>query len=47
VRFGRPKALSLDQKKMAAKLRKEGHSIREIADAFNVHVATVYRLGIT
>lgn len=47
VRFGRPKALSAEQKKMALKLRREGHSIREIADAFGVHVATVYRLGIT
>jgi transposase len=32
---------------MAVKLRKDGHSMKEIAAAFGVHVATVYRLGIT
>ena len=47
VKFGRPKALSAEQKKIAVKLRREGHSIKEIATAFGVHVATIYRLEIS
>ena len=47
VKFGRPLSLTDEQKRMAFKLRKEGHSMKEIAAAFGVHVATVYRLGIT
>lgn len=47
VRFGRPKALTGEQRKLAHKLRREGRSVREIAEVLNVHVATVYRLGLS
>jgi DNA invertase Pin-like site-specific DNA recombinase len=45
VRFGRPPKLSPDQRQLARRLVSEGKSVREIASAFNVHSATIYRLA--
>lgn len=44
VRFGRPRKLSPDQRHLIARLLDEGSSIRDLANTFNVHPATVYRL---
>jgi DNA invertase Pin-like site-specific DNA recombinase len=44
VRFGRPKKMNEDQTKLAKRLLKEGKSVREVANTFNVHPATLYRL---
>lgn len=46
VKFGRPSALNDDQKATAKKLRKQGYSMKEIAEIFGVHIATIYRLDI-
>jgi len=46
VKFGRPRALNSNQLKAAQELRKQGYSIREIAENFGVHQATIYRNGI-
>ena len=45
VRFGRPAKLNAEQVKLAQRLIDEGKAAREIADTFNVHVATIYRLA--
>ena len=37
----------LKQTKLAQRLVDEGKGIREIAEIFNVHVATIYRLSPT
>ncbi|MDO8715201.1 MAG: recombinase family protein [Dehalococcoidales bacterium] len=47
VRFGRPPKLSPEQLKLAQRLIEEGKAAQEIADTFNVHVATIYRLSAT
>jgi len=47
VRFGRPRKLTLDQGELARRLVSEGKSVQEIASVFNVHPATIYRLGAT
>jgi len=44
VRFGRPRKLNPDQAALAKKLVAEGKMVSEIARAFNVHAATIYRL---
>lgn len=44
VRFGRPRKLSQDQAKLAKRLLDEGKLVREVAETFEVHVATIYRL---
>ncbi len=44
VRFGRPKKLSDEQKKLALRLIGERQSVRDIATMFNVNRSTVYRL---
>lgn len=44
VKFGRPKKLSAEQKKLALRLVEEGRSIQEIATTFNVNRSTIYRL---
>jgi len=46
VRFGRPRKLNPEQIKLAQRLVEEGKAIREIAETFNVHTATIYRLSI-
>jgi DNA invertase Pin-like site-specific DNA recombinase len=43
----RPRKLNTEQRKLARRLRDEGQSVREIADTFNVHTATIYRLSST
>ena len=43
--FGRPRKLNLEQAKLARRLIDEGKSVRDIADTFNVHTATIYRLS--
>jgi DNA invertase Pin-like site-specific DNA recombinase len=43
VSFGRPSKLRPDQRELAARLLQEGRSVREVARAFNVHPATIYR----
>ena len=45
VRFGRPSKLNSEQLKLAQRLIEEGKAAHEIADTFNVHVATIYRLS--
>jgi DNA invertase Pin-like site-specific DNA recombinase len=45
--FGRPRKLNPEQAKLAQRLIDEGKSVREIADTFNVHTATIYRLSAT
>ena len=45
VRFGRPPKLNPEQLKLAQRLIEEGKAAHEIADTFNVHVATIYRLS--
>jgi DNA invertase Pin-like site-specific DNA recombinase len=45
VRFGRPPKLNPEQLKLAQRLIEEGKAVSEIADTFNVHVATIYRLS--
>lgn len=45
VRFGRPPKLNPEQLKLAQRLIEEGKAAQEIADTFNVHVATIYRLS--
>jgi DNA invertase Pin-like site-specific DNA recombinase len=47
IHFGRPRKLSTEQAKLARRLINEGKSVREIADTFNVHTATIYRLSAT
>ena len=45
VRFGRPVKLNPEQKELATQLFEEGKSAEQIATTFNVHPATIYRLG--
>jgi len=45
--FGRPRKLNPEQTKLAQRLIDEGQSVREIADTFNVHTGTIYRLSAT
>ena len=45
VRFGRPRKLNPEQAKLARRLVAEGRPISEIAETFNVHVTTIYRLS--
>ena len=45
VSFGRPRKLNPEQVKLAQRLISEGKSVRQIAETFNVHAATIYRLS--
>jgi DNA invertase Pin-like site-specific DNA recombinase len=45
VRFGRPRKLDADQVKVVEQLLSEGKPVRDIARAFKVHEATIYRLA--
>jgi DNA invertase Pin-like site-specific DNA recombinase len=45
VRFGRPRKLNTDQTQVAVQLLADGKAIRDIAQTFNVHEATIYRLA--
>jgi len=47
IHFGRPRKLNPEQVKLARRLFDEGKSVREIADTFNVHPTTIYRLSAT
>jgi DNA invertase Pin-like site-specific DNA recombinase len=47
VKFGRPHRLSSEQRKLALRLLGEDNSVRQVADTFGVHVATIYRLQET
>jgi len=47
IHLGRPRKLNPEQTKLARRLIYEGQSVREIADTFNVHTATIYRLSAT
>jgi DNA invertase Pin-like site-specific DNA recombinase len=47
IHFGRPRKLNPEQTKLARRLIDEGQSVREVADTFNVHTATIYRLSAT
>ena len=44
VRFGPPKQMNEDQRKLAQRLLKEGKSVQEVARTFSVHPATLYRI---
>jgi DNA invertase Pin-like site-specific DNA recombinase len=43
VKFGRPAALTTDQRELVSKLIEEGRSAAEVARVLGVHRATVYR----
>jgi DNA invertase Pin-like site-specific DNA recombinase len=43
VSFGRPSKLRPDQRELATRLLQEGRSVSEVARAFDVHPATIYR----
>lgn len=43
VSFGRPPKLRPDQRTLARQLIEEGKSVSDVAQTFNVHVATIYR----
>ena len=45
IHFGRPRKLNPEQATLAQRLIDKGKSVREIADTFNVHTATIYRLS--
>jgi len=45
VSFGRPRKLNPEQTKLAQRLISEGKPVRQIAETFNVHAATIYRLS--
>jgi len=45
VSFGRPRKLNPEQAKLARQLISEGKPVRQIAQTFNVHAATIYRLS--
>jgi DNA invertase Pin-like site-specific DNA recombinase len=45
VRFGRPRKLNREQANLAQRLISEGKPVRQIAETFNVHAATIYRLS--
>jgi DNA invertase Pin-like site-specific DNA recombinase len=45
VRFGRPRKLTPEQENLARRLVSEGKTVRELAVAFKVHAATIYRLA--
>jgi DNA invertase Pin-like site-specific DNA recombinase len=45
VRFGRPRSLNPEQEKLVQRLLDEGKAVCEIAETFNVHVATIYRVA--
>jgi DNA invertase Pin-like site-specific DNA recombinase len=47
VRFGRPCRLQPDQAALARRLLEEGKSAKEVASAFGVHRATIYRSTAT
>ncbi len=44
IKFGRPRKLSPDQRKLILKLRQEGKSVKELARIFDVDRSTIYRL---
>jgi DNA invertase Pin-like site-specific DNA recombinase len=44
VRFGRPPKMTEAQLKAARRLLRDGQSVRQVADTFNVHYTTLYRL---
>jgi DNA invertase Pin-like site-specific DNA recombinase len=46
IHFGRPRKLNPEQTKLARRLIHEGQSVREIAETFNVHTATIYRVSL-
>ena len=45
VSFGRPRKFNPEQAKLAQPLIREGKPVRQIAEIFNVHAATIYRLS--
>jgi DNA invertase Pin-like site-specific DNA recombinase len=47
IHFGRPRKLNPEQTNLVRRIINEGKSVREIADTFNVHTATIYRLSAT
>jgi DNA invertase Pin-like site-specific DNA recombinase len=47
VIFGRPKKLSDAQEKVAQRLLDEGKSVKQVADTFEVHESTIYRMAVS
>jgi DNA invertase Pin-like site-specific DNA recombinase len=45
VQFGRPRKLNSEQVQLVRRLLDEGKSVRDLAKTFDVHIATIYRLG--
>jgi DNA invertase Pin-like site-specific DNA recombinase len=44
VKFGRPSKISAKNRNLAMRLFKEVHSVRDVAETFDVHTSTIYRL---
>ena len=44
VQFGRPRKLNPEQTQLVRRLLDEGKSVRDLAETFDVHIATIYRL---
>ena len=44
VEFGRPSKITPAQMKLIKRLLNEGQSIRQVAETFEVHYTTLYRL---
>jgi DNA invertase Pin-like site-specific DNA recombinase len=47
IQFWRPRKLHPEQINLVHRLINEGKSVREVADIFNVHTATIYRVSAT
>jgi DNA invertase Pin-like site-specific DNA recombinase len=47
IHLGRPRKLNPEQTNLVRRLINEGKSVTQIADTFNVHTATIYRLSAT
>lgn len=43
VPFGRPQKLTNEQKKLVQRLLREGKSVKQVAETFEVHASTIYR----
>lgn len=44
VKFGRPSKITPEQKKLALRLLKEGKSVRDVSELFDIHWTTLYRV---
>ena len=47
VQFGRPRKLNAEQVQLVRRLLEEGKTVKDLAQTFDVHIATIYRLAET